>query len=108
MAIILQIVLALCILTIFITMMIKSFLHFKFLRIKHGKVGDFADYVNVSFKMKESINYIECALPVPILIKEKSERLERLRIRINKSLLVVLIAFLILFAFAVYVAIKMF
>ncbi len=102
---ILQIVIALCILTMLISMLIKSFMHFKFMRIKNGKAGNLADYVNVGFKMKESINYIESALPVPILIKEESERLERLRRKINNLLLTVLISFLIIITSLIIIAI---
>jgi hypothetical protein len=46
----LQAVVIISLLTIFTTMLIKTFLHFRLLRIKQGKVGDFADYVNVSFR----------------------------------------------------------
>jgi hypothetical protein len=63
----LQAVVIISLLTIFTTMLIKTFLHFRLLRIKQGKVGDFADYVNVSFRWNESITYLECAMPVPIL-----------------------------------------
>jgi len=81
-------------LIILITTLLKSFFHFRFLRIKQGKRGNFADYTNVGFSMKKGINYIEIVLPIPITVKEESEQLENLRKKVNSLLIVIYIAFI--------------
>ena len=85
--------------------MIKSYFHFQYLRIKRGKSGNVSDYVNVGFKMKEKFDYIETALPIPLTNKEESKRLENLRKKVNSSLLVILISFLILITSVIILAV---
>lgn len=76
-------------LTSFFSYAFKTILHFKYIRTKEGKSGNYSDYINVPFyksidKKKYTVSYL------PFLITEKQEEhlLEKLRKKINIVLII--------------------
>ena len=96
---------AILLLIAIVSYLLKSYLHFKFMRKIETKKGGFSDLINVSFSsIGLRLKYIESFLPKTIREKQDDESLEKLRENVNLYLLISIV-FFVLFIVSLFIMI---